>query len=561
MKTKKKPATRSQEPAEEAEFHPPGSAITDAQLDQEQEEFSPETEAIAKECKITLTEAELLVNNGVKTLELLAATSQEELKEIGLSLGARVAIRVAFQKAKPEAKATANEKFGTEPTRIPECLPKFNPDTATTRAKVFLQEFDTILSVHQVPDARAAAILAISIGGSGRAWAIRNLTKEMPWKEAKQLFLSHFSHPYELYQQRQELMTIAQGKEEPVRTYADRFCELMDCLGKPEDDLDCLFLFERGLKPFLQMSYASACHQMPPKDIAKAVQLAIVLEAASAPQPEQWKNQKNQKEAFKKKCEYCFKLGHLEEECRTKARETSSKKAEKQVAKPKFEGTCYLCKEKGHLSSNCPTRANRQIGSLRVSEPPPEEEVEDLDIPPTLLDAAGFMVQAVSLTDANKIEVPLQIEGEAIVAQIDTGAEVSCLAEDWVQQKGLPIEPATGDLIMADGSHVKRKGQTRVTLEYGTRKHSLMFEVCPLKSACLIGLDHFSKLRFKIQGLPEGERKPEPDISPGEKVMLHQCNITKPDQTWVIESLKGALSIPRKSCPKKAIARRPIPRK
>ncbi|KAI7816635.1 hypothetical protein BC939DRAFT_468500 [Gamsiella multidivaricata] len=111
----------------------------------------------------------------------------------------------------------------------------------------------------------------------------------------------------------------------------------------------------------------------------------------------------------------------------------------------------------------------------------------------------------------NRIIVPVYIYGDKHMALVDTGASHSFIDTKIVSQYNIAVIEATGHVELADKSTIMRIGETE---NVGGSVLSAPYEVIEQKYAILIGMDHFYRFGFRIEGLPDVEesthRVPEP---------------------------------------------------
>jgi hypothetical protein len=249
-------------------------------------------------------------------------------------------------------------------------------------------------------------------------------------------------------------------------------------------------------------------------------------------------------------CTFCKRHGHTEDVCKTKIRglEPPSYPKVQPPAPPKEvqleqkmatsssyknHVICHTCKEPGHISPQCPQRntgaapltktmsafsAHLAAPPLDLWDPDVAEELNQMFAQPgnTVSDSlAGFMV---GVKGAHGIKVPCSINGQNVLAYIDSGNAVTCVNSSLfscdsagitklsMTSQDFPLDPF---LEFGNGAKELRPAPWQLAdMQFGTRSLS-SFKVeprafPPLLADCaiLIGLQDFSLLGLSIVGLP-----------------------------------------------------------
>jgi hypothetical protein len=227
-----------------------------------------ELEAQLDECLLEL--AEILPSNSSPETVNRLHIRQEHLEQCVSAFKRRI------EDKREEHTATKTSKRNS---RLPSDLPLFKGD-GTKGASSFLLQFKLIMQANSYPDNLWAMALATCIRGSGQSWAISHLIQDNhSWEKVEQMFLEHFEHPDLQYARRTELTNMRQMHSETVRSYADRFSELILALNDNTDSDNTLFLFRQGLRSELRTAYAAAVHAKPPSTLHEAIHLAVCLES------------------------------------------------------------------------------------------------------------------------------------------------------------------------------------------------------------------------------------------------------------------------------------------
>ena len=208
---------------------------------------------------------------------------------------------------------------------------------------------------------------------------------------------------------------------------------------------------------------------------------------------------------------------HTSEQCRSlraRNKRSSPGAADAQPARPSStpranlpaparKVTCYRCSEVGHYANECPqgktTPANRgknvvkrtSVKHVEVNSRTPIRPGDPIDGPQTL--------------------VPICINGQKHMAQLDTGASRSFISASLAAKVGATIEPRDGSVKLAVSKHtVPRIGVTSpMRIQYGPIDTTYQCEVLEeLDDAqFLLGSDLFDRVKFDfsvIQREPSG---------------------------------------------------------
>jgi hypothetical protein len=193
------------------------------------------------------------------------------------------------------------------------------------------------------------------------------------------------------------------------------------------------------------------------------------------------------------------------------------------------QAECWKCGQRGHYANACQSATSTaskgtspQIKQLKV------ENAADLNLSegpePDLLDAAKILgITVPTAFQSDNIITPITIANKPILAQVDSGANRSCINLELTKELGLVVHPASGNIHLASANcTISRTGMVNeVEVKCGARTVQHSFEVLVLSSdtPVLLGRDIFSKLGIAIHGLPihfpsEETINPNSDKSP-----------------------------------------------
>jgi len=169
------------------------------------------------------------------------------------------------------------------------------------------------------------------------------------------------------------------------------FTSLVEDLNEDDTSSHILSCFYNGLKQEIKPHYRMSILNNPPKNLSHAYTIAQAAESAleegpdaKKTKPDSSKNKDTKKKDDKGKdkskdapntspsrsslkCNYCGRLGHLENQCRTKV--FDAERIHKSII-------CHICQQPGHIAPNCPSK-------VKNSDPAPSQKklFEDKKIP------------------------------------------------------------------------------------------------------------------------------------------------------------------------------------
>jgi hypothetical protein len=228
-------------------------------------------------------------------------------------------------------------------------------------------------------------------------------------------------------------------------------------------------------------------------------------------------------------------LDTLESECRKKKAKEQAKESPARtttLAPTKEIVKCFNCGETGHYSSVCPKKKRTETPTKSPGPSVKKSQVEDEDDSVSgkrlLADTSALASETVEA--ANKrvacLRTPCYLEGEKVIAFVDGGATTSFVDRQWIEKRGLAIEPRTGTLTQfVDGSTLPRIGVVSgLCLENGKKSLRVDLEVANLsgEEEVVLGIDLFESLGFQVLGVPFAWPSRDDDVKTKAKVPTNQ---------------------------------------
>ena len=454
-------------------------AISDQELDGSEEEDitnmnTSETtvfQIMMQDMQTSSQIVEQLERAGINTRMMLFALTEQELRvDFQVPLHTLVKIRLAkqaFDRESSHVQISAGllgalpEFRGTGPRGM--------DDTSG-----FLIRFEAVLESANVQLSRWSAMLTLCLTTPEDTtyWrAYLNMNRDLEWREYRANFLKHF----EKYDQRskyiEQLHQLKQKPSERVQGYMDRALELVRRAGVSTRDRLVIDGVRRGLyrqelKSFL--SYKETPDT--PFSFSELVQLCLLGEDRLGLEPLPLRqNNTVPKKQLTKRCAYCNRSGHEEEQCwkrQKKQQKPDATTPTTRVCKncPRADhsfsdcpkNVCALCKQTGHRDYGCPTakcvacglkghtasafsckkhpkhKANTVYDPVMLAEVQQYVELKEMlnrmNANPLVM-VAEFIKRSQAVVDqpGGRILVPVMIEGHRLMALLDTGATHSII--------------------------------------------------------------------------------------------------------------------------------------
>ena len=172
----------------------------------------------------------------------------------------------------------------------------------------------------------------------------------------------------------------------------------------------------------------------------------------------------------KKVCHRCGLIGHHPSKC------------------PYREAVCRRCNKAGHLARVCRSKQPNPITAKPINAV--SESLCDED------DEFELTLFTVGSNRNSPITVTLQINGQPVVMEVDTGAAVSLISSD-MQKKYLhsvALEPSEAILTTYTGEQIPIAGKILVNVQYKEQNKDLYLYVVERDGPCLMGRDWLTSI-------------------------------------------------------------------
>jgi predicted aspartyl protease len=159
---------------------------------------------------------------------------------------------------------------------------------------------------------------------------------------------------------------------------------------------------------------------------------------------------------------------------------------------PKKTFICYICGKPGHIARDCPQ--SKQVRAIRVNQDTlsHHRNEENENKTPTV-------------NHSREIEVLCLVNGQRVIALLDTGAKSSFIHQNFVEKYGWKITPKSGVLLQAivDSKQPRIGIIENASIEVGNQQLVTSLEIAQLSNGiqAIIGMDCFHKLGFKLQNV------------------------------------------------------------
>ena len=170
---------------------------------------------------------------------------------------------------------------------------------------------------------------------------------------------------------------------------------------------------------------------------------------------------------------------------------------ERPITDAEFARTAHLTDYEGIAFKQEKGRQEQHDDNIELS-------VNDTDV--NTFDTVVYNELTTGTTSENRLILPLHFNDKVYDALIDPGATASFIDINVVEEAGLTIKPAQGNIYLGHKrTHVARVGRTEdISIE--CNGHSLMtsFEVFELNMPFVIGMDLFHRIGLSISGIADG---------------------------------------------------------
>ena len=207
---------------------------------------------------------------------------------------------------------------------------------------------------------------------------------------------------------------------------------------------------------------------------------------------------------------------------------------------PHKEATCHFCHKKGHLLRVCLSKPRQARGSVGKAKSPPQRAHA---VTAAERESSPGELQLFHIGHKQSKTKPLlctlTIEGKPVEMEIDTGADVSIMAERTYQQlfSHKPLQPSTVRLTTYTQSPIQVKGQLPVQVYYGQQTFELTLIVVAGSGPSLLGRNWLHSIRLDWRAIHKASSALLTPLSS----LLDQHQALFQDELGTIEKEKATL--------------------
>lgn len=258
-------------------------------------------------------------------------------------------------------------------------LPSFNPDDRTDTVQVWCRHVEELKSEYQLNERETLNLARKNLKGRAADWAKRNYTTLTTWEELKKSIIQTFSDETRYYDDLTAFMEYTSDKASSLADYATRKWELAKkAIGIGVTELHLVEAVISGMSDF---RIRSDLLRLTPQTLPQLIQ-SLNSYKRRRPMSDTdhgyppKKAKYNPSDFTLQRCQKCFKLGHLDRNCRaalsansvptsttSATAQSHNLKPERKEApikeSPKALIACSFCQKPGHKFENCFKRLNR----------------------------------------------------------------------------------------------------------------------------------------------------------------------------------------------------------
>ena len=358
----------------------------------------------------------------------------------------------------------------------------------------FLHRFTTAMRLSRIDPGEWIARLQYYLPAIESSWFHQSIVQQRvsDWNQVCELFILQFEGPNEEDSAMSDLMSIRQRLNETASDYELRFNRLLMRAKIAMDDKLVNKLFIKSVRPeFREPLVVRLAGEL---SIPKAQRALREIEDLHLPNSRGERRRTREDTPYMRSCKHCNKRNHSSEECfhRNTAKRVATPstdphtKPDDQRAHPTVK--CNKCGQFGHYANKCKSGNPKTVYSISKDEPNPNRDVR----------------------------IPLSINGNRILAHLDTQADISCLSTSTSRR--LELE-TTGfcEILVANSLVPQRVPTANVDLLCNDR--SFVCEVAIvdlLNKEFLLGKDKMYLCGIKIEGIPLHYTTPNEDNVPVE---------------------------------------------
>ena len=343
-------------------------------------------------------------------------------------------------------------------------MQEFDPETESITS--YIERLEMFFTANDIADAKQVSVLLTVIGKTTFSLLRNLLAPELPkdkdYKDLVKALEGHYepkplviAERFNFYQRRQQQGESIANFVADLRRLTTK-CEFGDFLDQAlRDRFVCGISNESLQKKLLTEDHKKLT-------FAKAVDLAQSAEAADAkskafkgaPSPAVHKvatgprRQTPRREPTPQKaCYRCGRSNHEEQMCRYR------------------RATCHNCGKTGHIASVCRSRKTTQPTGNGNKKP--ENKTKWVEVEAT--DKDELQLFTLGERASNQITVQVQVNGQQLSMELDTGAAVSIISQDTKQSlfPDLPLQPCHINLRTYTGEAIQVAGEIKVDVQYG----------------------------------------------------------------------------------------------
>ena len=185
---------------------------------------------------------------------------------------------------------------------------------------------------------------------------------------------------------------------------------------------------------------------------------------------------KSNAHSFKYKCYSCGKSDHKRADCKYK------------------DATCRNCSLKGHIASVC---RQKSVHNMHAND---DDQYYGSDSDSSEM----YFVDCHNVSENSQITVPLQIQGNSVNMQLDTGCAITTVPKSFYDQycDGLKLEPTDVVLNTYSGEKLYPLGAVDVNVRYDQNQYTLPLIVTKEGTTALFGRNWLKCVKLNWRDLP-----------------------------------------------------------
>ena len=406
----------------------------------------------------------------------------------------------------------------------------------------YLERVELYFQANDIEEAKQVPILLSSIGAKTYE-LLRSLTapkapKEKSLKDLKTILKSHFEPAPIVIAERYRFHRRQQAEGESIAEYVAELrrltthCKFENTVDYLEESLRDRFVC--GLR-----TESTRKRLLTEKNLTftTALEIAQSLETASK-DAQQLKGEASgavhsvtSPKPMKEACYRCGQTNHKASECRFK------------------EATCHNCGKKGHIKVVCRSKKQPQRGKRQFQRR--QETTKWVDTHDSGEDTGDTDVEVYSVGNhsSHPILVEVQVDGQELTMEIDTGAAVSIISEQELK-KVLPdaeIKETNVKLRTYTSERIPLLGVTQVTVKYGEQSRKLTLYVTKGDGPCLLGREWLRSIQldWKTIGLTILDT-----ASTQVELLLKEYNEIFRDELGTMNSIQASLKLKEDVAPR-----------